>query len=276
MPKGRFIYDQRPAKSKELERLIRLNELYRPLMQELFQNHYSQYHKTTFEIIDIGAGTGHCTIDLKKIFPNAEVTYFDLSPTLMNYAKGIAKKEKSELTFILGDFAKFEFTKKYDFVFSRFALKHIYNPEAAIQKMVDLLKPNGTILLMDKDVSANIWYPVFPLYKTKYMQALNEYNDKPERGGNSFVGRSIKYMLAKYGISDISTTLNAIDLTSEQNTEHKKLYTEVYFNLLPELVAEGLISQNEAEHDLKRLTDFFNAGGNLSVIFDFITKGSKI
>jgi ubiquinone/menaquinone biosynthesis C-methylase UbiE len=276
--KGRFVFDTRPSKEAELQRLIRLSEYYRPFMEQLFTTYKEESKKRDFlfeKIIDIGAGTGHTTTILKKIFHNAAVTYFDQSSELTAVAAKEAKRQGLDITFLNGDIHSYEFNETYDLVFSRFALKHLYDPPLATKRMTEILNPGGRIILMDKDVTANIWYPIFPLYRTKFMQALNKYNKQSNRGGDSAVGRKIKYFLSKNKIGKIELETVQTSLTKPENRLYRELYTGVYKNLTPELAEAGLITVEDALKDIANLQNFLEDEKNLAVTFDFIVTGLK-
>ena len=270
--KGRFDFDTRPSNDAEFQRLIDLSRYYQPLMRELFDRYK---HENIKSIIDIGAGTGHTTLLLKETFPHAAVTYFDSSLRLTQYAKEGAGKQELDITFTTGDFHTFDFDRTYDLVFSRFALKHLYDPPQAIRKMTELLEHGGRILAMDKDVTANTWYPVFPLYRTAFMEALNKYNRQSHRGGDSSIGRKIKYLLSKNQIRDISVDIRQTHLTAPENALYRRLYLDVYNNLVPELVQAGLITEEDAQEDITRLQTFLENPDNLAVTVDFIVSGVK-
>lgn len=272
MKKGRFYLDTRPRYKEEISRLISLNEFYRPYMGDIFNELQINYGNYMHNIIDIGAGTGHTTALLKEFFPNSKVVYFDISNKLCDYAKNNFKKIDK---FMLGDIFDFVFAEKYDFVFSRYALKHLFDPEKAIEIMTQILNKKGIICLMDKDVSANIWYPSFPLYKTNYMMALNKYNQQSHRGGDQYIGRKIKHYLIANGIEIIKEMFLLFDLTLEENVELRKQYVEVYENLLPELVNEGLLDYKQGKNEIKLLKDFLKNKSNTAITVDFIIVGQK-
>jgi SAM-dependent methyltransferase len=275
---GRFIFDERPAKDKELDRLIKLNSFYHLYTKNILDNIKKNTKIEIKSIIDIGAGTGHTTILLKKLFPDAKVTYFDLSQDLLIYSKELSQHSNIQIEFIKGDILSHKFEIKYDLVFSRFALKHIFNPQNAINIMCNSLSDKGIVCLIDKDVYANIWFPRFPLYKTKFMDALNKYNKFANRGGDSAIGRKIRYYLSNNDIEVQHEELLSFNLNdnSEKNIKvYKEIYIDVYKNLVPELVDNNLITTNEANKDINKLIGFLENKKNTAIIVDFGIWGRK-
>ena len=100
--KGRFLFDERPLKERELNRLVTLSEIYQPYTKGILLSIKDRINSKIRKVIDIGAGTGHTTLLLKELFPKAEVTYFDYSIDLLNYAKKIAKENNKAIEFKLG------------------------------------------------------------------------------------------------------------------------------------------------------------------------------
>ncbi len=141
--------------------------------------------------------------------------------------------------------------------------------------MVEILNPGGRIFLMDKDVTANIWFPVFPLYNTKYMNALNLLNKQSHRGGDSAIGRKIKYYLAQNGIKQLLLETRQTSLTDPKNKHYRDLQVGVYINLLPELVEAGLISEADGRKDIEKLQEFLKNEHHVAIAFDFIVTGIK-
>lgn len=274
---GRFIFDSRPAKRQELQRLLDLSKVYHSHTEDLLCDIATHTRHEIRNVIDIGAGTGHSTILLKNLFPQASVTYFDASSELLDFARRFAEERDVEISFILGDILDFDFTERYDLIFCRFALKHFYAPEKAVQTMCRMLEPSGIICLVDKDVYANVWYPRFPLYRTKFMKAINQYNDLPTRGGDSAIGRKMRKLLSQHGVrvkNEVLWSFNLNDTDSDM-ADYRKIYVQVYENLVPELVSSGLISETDANADIARLRLFLADKTNTSIVIDFATWGVK-
>lgn len=75
-------------------------------------------------ILDIGAGTGLLSSLILEKFPNANVTLIDLSEKMLDVAKERFKANPN-VTYIIDDYTKYEFDKKYDAVISSLSIHHL-------------------------------------------------------------------------------------------------------------------------------------------------------
>lgn len=88
-------------------------------------------------IVDLGCGTGHLTAQIAS--RGADVIGFDASPTMLE----TAHREFPDLDFRLADARDFEFTARFDAVFSNAALHWIHEPELVIERVAHHLKSGG-------------------------------------------------------------------------------------------------------------------------------------
>ncbi len=83
------------------------------------------FNKTdSFNVIDLGCGTGYVSMNIKERFPNSNLTCLDFAENMIAQAKIRLNKYKN-ITFYLEDIRKFEFDKSYDVVISSLALHHL-------------------------------------------------------------------------------------------------------------------------------------------------------
>lgn len=92
-------------------------------------------------ILDLGCGTGELTNEINKIAAN--VVGMDKSMEMIEKAK----REFHELEFVVGDAADFQFSEKFDAIFSNATLHWVKNYQAAIKGMYDNLLPVGRIVI---------------------------------------------------------------------------------------------------------------------------------
>jgi len=95
-------------------------------------------------VLDVAAGTGSFSIKLAKL--GMDVTYMDLSEKYYNLAKERGKKYG--IKFILGDFLKFKFKKKFDNIVISGFIEHIDDDVKLLERIYSLLNPDGRVILL--------------------------------------------------------------------------------------------------------------------------------
>ncbi|MCX8158052.1 MAG: class I SAM-dependent methyltransferase [Candidatus Diapherotrites archaeon] len=99
------------------------------------------------KILEAGCGTGEfsCGFGLSK----AKVIGIDISENSIKRAKSLAKRfNLRNVEFLKMDIMNNSFEKEsFDYVFSVGVLHHCNNPEKAFEKLVELVKPNGFIVV---------------------------------------------------------------------------------------------------------------------------------
>ncbi|KAI0051437.1 S-adenosyl-L-methionine-dependent methyltransferase [Auriscalpium vulgare] len=96
------------------------------------------------KILDLGAGSGYWAIQAATIHPTAEVLATDLSP-LPNrpLPPNVSFRQLNILE-------PFPFDKEsFDVVHTRFVLVHLPHPEQPLQRIIELIKPGGWLLVED-------------------------------------------------------------------------------------------------------------------------------
>jgi SAM-dependent methyltransferase len=98
-------------------------------------------------VLDIGTGDG---IWVELFSPFIEYAdCIDVSKEMIKLAKKRLSKKK--VTLIEGDFMKFPFNKKYDFISVIRCFEYLPNKEKAISKFNSLLNKNGDVLIVTKN-----------------------------------------------------------------------------------------------------------------------------
>ncbi len=116
---------------------------------------FQKYLKNTDKILDLGCGAGRTTINLyKNGYKN--IIGLDLAPNLINYAKSYCKKNKLDISFVLGNATNLPYKQNsFDVViFSYNGLMCIpgqKNREIVLQEVYRVLKPNGLFIFTAQD-----------------------------------------------------------------------------------------------------------------------------
>src|SRR5205085_2699419 len=84
----------------------------------------------------------------------------------------------------------------YDFVFSRYVLHHLPDPAAGIAKMWSLVKPGGTLAVLDIDQRGTATYPLWEPYEPLegYIRALYV-----RLGIDNYIGHKLPHLFERAG-----------------------------------------------------------------------------
>src|ERR1700680_4399180 len=99
-------------------------------------------------ILDVGCGTGASSIFLAKRY-QVEATGITISPVQVSLANQAAAREDVNATFLLMDAEAMKFEKLFDVVWSVESISHYQDIEKFFASAAKLLKPNGTVAVID-------------------------------------------------------------------------------------------------------------------------------
>jgi ubiquinone/menaquinone biosynthesis C-methylase UbiE len=101
------------------------------------------------QVLDLGSGTGHTAL---AFAPHVQsVIGIDLTSAMLDQARQLAAdRQLSNVTFQTGDVEALPFPdQSFDIVTSRYSAHHYPHPELAMREAARVLKPGGTLLLVD-------------------------------------------------------------------------------------------------------------------------------
>jgi len=155
-------YDKRECKGKQIEHVFdqiapRYDFMNRLLSMGIDTSWRRKALKslgkiTPVQILDIAAGTGDLSIMAAKKFKGAEVTGIDLSQNMLNVAKNKAKLKapSQQIHFVQGDCLKMPFADDtFDLATIAFGIRNFENINAGCQEIRRVLKPGGTLLIIE-------------------------------------------------------------------------------------------------------------------------------
>lgn len=101
--------------------------------------------KNAMHILDAGCGNGRYAALVKQNCPTAEVHAVDISEEMLkSVPKGIFTQKASIQDLPYHDHS-------FDLVYCVEALEHVPNPQAAIKEMIRVLRPEGRLVIIDKN-----------------------------------------------------------------------------------------------------------------------------
>jgi len=123
------------------------NELHTKIINYVEKNYSCQ---KTYSILDLGVGTGITSKLIQNILPNSR---FDLVDFSQNMLIGAKKKfgDNKKIQYILGDYSKLTFEKKYDLIISVIGIHHQneVGKKLLFKKIYSLLNTDGIFIFGD-------------------------------------------------------------------------------------------------------------------------------
>ena len=140
---------------RETQRLLEQSEI----LEELLHADFS--YPEGCSLLEVGCGVGAQTVLLAKGCPRMSITSFDISKTSLEKAGHlIARRGIKNVRFCQSDIFTLPFDAQvFDYIFVCFVLEHLHDPVRALVCLKSLLKPGGTIIVIEGDHGSCFWYP---------------------------------------------------------------------------------------------------------------------
>lgn len=155
-------------------------------------------------VLEVGCGVGSQTITLARRSPGARITAIDVSSESLAVAKrravaaGVANVEfgHADIYALARDTGAV-----FDHVFVCFVLEHLDDPAAALRLIRGLLRPGGTITVIEGDHGSAFFAPDSPAAR-----AAIECQVELQRraGGDAMLGRRLYPLLTEAGYASVS------------------------------------------------------------------------
>ncbi len=123
--------------------------------------HHDTVYSADSQVLEVGCGVGAQTVILAQRSPEAHFTSVDVSPVSLEAARASVEQHGlSNVTFHLADVFHLPFEANiFDHVFVCFVLEHLRQPLEALARLKAVLKPVGTITVIEGDHASAHFYP---------------------------------------------------------------------------------------------------------------------
>ena len=149
-------------------------------------------------VLECGCGTGAQTVILASRNPDTHFVSVDISAESLQQARArIEAGGHRNVEFRTADLFDLPFGEQhFDHVFLCFVLEHVAEPAAALQAIHRVLRPGGTITVIEGDHGSWFCHPHTP-ESSRAVQCLVDLQAR--LGGDSLVGRRLYPLLADAG-----------------------------------------------------------------------------
>lgn len=229
-------------------------------------------------VLEAGCGVGAQTVTLALNSPDAVFTSIDISENSIAQAeKKVAAAGVRNVEFQRADIFNLPFgPDSFDHVFVCFVLEHLSRPVEALRTLKDLIKPGGTITVIEGDHGSAYFHPDS---EAAHKAILCQVELQRRAGGNAMIGRELYPLLHDAGYSSVrvSPRMVYVDSSRPELVEGftRNTFTAMIEGVREPAIAAGVIEQHVFDkgiRDLYRTTEpdgvfcytFFKAVGEKS------------
>ena len=232
------------------------------------------HHDTAYtrgsRVLEAGCGTGAQTVSLAANSPEAEIVSIDVSLESLRQAEAAVTAEGlSNVVFEQADLFRLPYeASSFDHVFICFLLEHLPNPETALRCLGSVLKPGGTITVIEGDHGSYYCHP----RSSKADRAVQCLIDlQAKMGGDSLIGRRIYPLLVEAGFKHVSVSprLVYVDGSRPHLVEGftKNTFTAMVEGVGPQAIASGMIDEKTWSEGISELYRAAEADGTFCYTF---------
>jgi ubiquinone/menaquinone biosynthesis C-methylase UbiE len=221
------------------------------------------------KIMDLGCGPGFISVELAKFFPSGTVVGSDVSQELLSHAKTLQTTEMlTNLSFKQSNIYNLDTgDNDFDLTYLRFVLQHLKRPVDALVTAAKVLKPGGTLCVVDIDDSKSKLHPC--------PSGLKSFNQKvvdgqAAGGGDRNIGSKLKNYLIQAGLRNQKVdikTLSSVDIGIKMLLD---LMIKTRYPIIPESQKEMALTEVE---EIYSIADISGAWGTMDI---FVATGTKI
>ena len=226
-------------------------------------------------VLEAGCGVGAQTIPLASRSPNAQITSVDISAaSVATAAAAVTAAGIANVTLRQADILQLPFdNQSFDHVFVCFLLEHLGNPAAALGALRRVLRPGGTITVIEGDHGSAYFHPQSD-FATRAVRCQVELQARA--GGNALIGRSLYPILQRSGFAEVQVSPRMVYVDSSRpdlvDGFTRRTFTAMIEGVRDAAVDAGLMSPGDFDRgvaDLHRTTEadgtfcytFFKARG---------------
>ena len=208
-------------------------------------------------VLEAGCGVGAQTVTLATNSPKALITSIDVSEaSLAEARKAVQAAGINNVTLRQADILHVPFPpESFDHVFLCFVLEHLARPVEALRALKQVLKPGGTITVIEGDHGSTYFYPDSD-YARRVVRCQVELQARA--GGNALIGRALYPLLREAGFGEVHVSPRMVYVDSSKpglvEGFTRKTFTAMIEGIRKSSLESGIMS--EADFD-KGIADLY-------------------
>ncbi|WP_354701766.1 methyltransferase [Paraconexibacter sp. AEG42_29] len=232
------------------------------------------HHDTTYPdgaaVLEAGCGVGAQSVPLAQRSPGARFTSVDIAPeSVAEASRRAAAAGVTNVTFQQGNIFDLPFAPaSFDHVFVCFVLEHLARPVAALQILSRLLRPGGTITVIEGDHGSASFHPASDAADAAIACQVTL---QAQAGGNALIGREVYPLLAAAGLADVRVDPRVVYVDGSRpalaDGFTRRTFTAMIEGVREPAIAAGLIASADFDAGIRDLHRTAEPDGVFSYTF---------
>jgi ubiquinone/menaquinone biosynthesis C-methylase UbiE len=192
-------------------------------------------------ILEAGCGVGAQTVILANHSPGARFLSVDISEDSITRAQvAVSERGFKNVSFLRGDIFNLPFADhSFDHVFVCFVLEHLRAPQEALAALRRLIRPGGTITVIEGDHGSAYFQPRND-DSSRLIEILSQLQSRG--GGDALIGRALYPLLSGAGYADVTVSPRMV-YADGSNPALQEWFTERTFTAMVEGIREKALSE---------------------------------
>ena len=218
--------------------------------------HWDTRYPAGHTVLEAGCGVGAQTVTLARTSPDARITSIDVSETSLAQARhALGAAGLSNVTFQRADIFDLPFAPaSFDHVFVCFVLEHLARPVEALRALQTVLKPGGTLTVIEGDHGSTYFHPDSASAK-RAVQCLVDLQARAH--GDALIGRALYPLLASAGYGEVQVSPRMVYVDGSRpalvDGFTRKTFTAMIEGVRDPAIAAGMMSQEEFDQGVADL-----------------------
>jgi SAM-dependent methyltransferase len=221
-------------------------------------------------VIEAGCGVGAQTVPLARNSPGARIVAVDISPQSLQVAAARVRESGiSNVEFVHSDLFDLPFaSNSFDHLFLCFVLEHLPEPLVALRALVNLLRPGGSVTVVEGDHGSTCFHPDDENARAVIAAQVAL---QARSGGDANIGRKLYPLLCEAGLDEVRVSPRTVyvDGSNPALAEGftRRTFTAMMAGLKERALATGILDEASFEAGLKGLRRTAEPDGVFSYTF---------
>jgi ubiquinone/menaquinone biosynthesis C-methylase UbiE len=232
--------------------------------------HHDTFYPAGSRVLEAGCGIGAQTVILTRNSPKARFTSVDVSPASVKAAEAAVRRAGfSNVTFQPANIFNLPFPKaSFDHVFVCFVLEHLAEPIRALRCLKTVLKPGGTLTVIEGDHGSTLFHPRSDA-AWKTIQCLIEL--QAQAGGDALIGRRLFPLVRAAGFRKVTVSPRFVYVDASRPAWVEGFTRNTYIAMVEGVrdraLAAGLIDRHTWRKGIADLKASAGSSGTFCYIF---------